>query len=72
MNWNNLEIPDKPYYQDEWVTIHNTNCEEDTMGTKKKASVISVYYVPPPAEVVEAMQNANKPRVTIIKGYSVQ
>jgi len=21
MNWNGLEIPNKPYYQDEWVTI---------------------------------------------------
>jgi len=56
------------YYQDEWITIYNANCKEGTMDTNKKAKVVSVFYVLPPAEVVEAVKKANKPRITIVNG----
>jgi len=66
-----MSLP-KPYYEDEWVTIYNANCKEDAMKTNKKVKIIPVYYVPPPSEVVEAVKNANKPRITIVKGYSIK
>ena len=28
MNWNGLEIPDNPYYQDEWVVIYHADCRD--------------------------------------------
>jgi len=28
MNWNNLELPDNPYYQDDAVVIYNADCRE--------------------------------------------
>jgi len=28
MNWNNLELPDNPYYQDDAVVIYNADCME--------------------------------------------
>lgn len=62
----------KPYYQDEWVTIYNSDCKEATMGTGKKVKIFPVIYVLPSDEVVEAVKNANKPRITIVKGYSIK
>ncbi len=60
----------KPYYEDKWVTLHHFKHKGVTMGFDKKVTVIPVYYVPPPDGVVEATKNADKPRITIIKGYS--
>ncbi len=28
MNWNNLELPDKPYFQDDAVVIYNADCRD--------------------------------------------
>ena len=62
----------KPYYQDKWVTIYHIKYKVVTMGSDKKAIVNPVFYVPPPDGVVEAAKNADKPRITIIKGYSIK
>lgn len=58
----------KPYYEDKRVKIYHANCKEATMSVKKPI-VIPVIYVPAPAEVVEACKNANKPKITIVKGH---
>jgi len=61
-----------PYYQDKGVMIFNANYEEGDMEPSKQVKVIPVTCASPPAEVVEAIKNANKPRITIIKGHSIK
>lgn len=54
------------------MQLNDSNFKEDSVGSNKKIKIIQVYYVPPPVEVVEAVKNANKPRITILKGYSLK
>lgn len=46
MNWNGIEIPNNPYFQDKWVTIYHADCK-DILSQLPKKSVDLVLTSPP-------------------------
>jgi len=43
MNWNSLELPDNPYYQDDAVIIYNADCRETLPSLPKVDLVLTDY-----------------------------
>jgi len=41
VNWNGLELPDNPYYQDEWVTIHNQDFRTNDLPDESVQCVVT-------------------------------
>jgi len=67
MDWNGLELPSSPYYQDEWVTIYHGDCQ----GILPSLPKVDLVLTDPPYGRNEIKNNPSRGKLAVSKDYGL-